>query len=114
MEADAVLHFYKTIFDRSNETLYLKAIVIDDYSSIRALLKHKITKPKGMFPIDIPELEWLTGPLYRTKVVAKSTYVFSSLSKNMSSHTNIYTIRFKKSSLIILLKSIVAKISQKS
>lgn len=56
-EADETLHLYTTIFDSSNKSLYLKAIKVDDDSSMRVLLKYRKINPKGMLPTDIPELE---------------------------------------------------------
>ena len=48
MEADSALHLYKALFQNSKKQLFLKAIVTDDDSSMRSLLKHqKTTKRKG-------------------------------------------------------------------
>ena len=70
MEVDAALHLYKIIYITANKTLYVKAIVGDDDSSMRALLKHRRHNWKGRLPTDTPEPEWLADPSRRTKVVA--------------------------------------------
>jgi len=67
----------------------LMAIVADDDSSMRALLRHPDNNPKGKLPLEIPEPEWLTDPSHRTKVVAKPFYALASLPKKQSTCTNI-------------------------
>ena len=73
----------------------MKAIVVNDDSSMRVLLKHRCHNPKGRLPADMPKPEWLTDLSHRTKVVAKPIYLLSSLSKNDWSFTKVDTIRFK-------------------
>ena len=66
MEADAALQLYTKLYESLNKCLYLKAIVADDDSSMRALLKHKTTNPKGRLPQEMLEPEWLADPSHRT------------------------------------------------
>ena len=68
----------------------------DDDSSMRSLLKHQTSNPKGRLPEDMPVPDWLADPSHRTKVVAKPIYFLASLSKNISSCTKVDAIRFKK------------------
>ena len=97
METDAVLHLYKSIVYNRNKQLTLKAIVADNESTMRALLRHTITVNKrGRLSIEIPEPEWLVDPSYRTKVIAKSIFNLANTSKKISSCTIIDAIRFKK------------------
>ena len=94
MEVDVALHLYKELYQNSNKKLYLKAIVADDDSSMRSLLKHKSLYPKGRLPEDMLGPDWLADPSYRTKVVAKPICLLVSLSKNISSCTKVDAIRF--------------------
>ena len=95
MEADATHHLYKRLYNSSNKNLYLKAIVANDDSSMRVLLKHRTLNPKGRLREDIPVPDWLADPSHRTKVVAKPIYFLISLSKHTSSCTKVDAIRFK-------------------
>ena len=97
MEADAVLHLYKSMFYNSNKQLTLKAIVADDDLVIRSLLRYTSTVNKGgKLPKKILEPEWLADPSHRTKVIAKSIFHLANVSKNIRSCTKIDAIRFKK------------------
>lgn len=82
LEADAALHLYIPLFKSSNTCLYLEVFVVDDDSSMRALLKHASTNPKGWLPLEIVESMWLVDPSHCIKVVTKPVYLFTSLSKN--------------------------------
>ena len=95
MKVDAALHLYKELYQPSNQNLYLKAIVVDDESSIWPLLKYRSIYPKGRLPEDMQVPNWLADPSHCTKVVAKSIYLLASLSKTISSCTKIDAIRFK-------------------
>ena len=55
MEVDAALHLYKELHESSNKCLYLKVIAADDDSSMRALIKHTTTNPKGRLPQEMPK-----------------------------------------------------------
>ena len=57
MESDAALHLYKRIFLDNNKKVVLKAIVADDDSSMRALLRHPHNNLKGKLPLEMPEPE---------------------------------------------------------
>ena len=92
IETDAALHLYKELYQKSNKNLYLKAIVADDDTSMRLLLKHTSVYQKGRLLEDIPVPDWLTDPSHRTKVVAKPIYLSASLSKHVSSCTKVDAI----------------------
>ena len=79
-----------------NHYLYLKTIVVNNDSSIRALLKHRLCNPKRKLPADILEPEWLVDPSYLTKVVAKPIYLISLLSKDSCSSTKVDVIQCEK------------------
>ena len=81
MEADAALTLYKGIYHKYDKKIHLKAVVADDDSSIRALLKHRCNNPKGRLPEEMNEPDWLADPSHRTKVVAKPIYQLAALSK---------------------------------
>ena len=57
MEADAALHLYKELYQKSSKNLYLKAIVADDDTSMRSLSKHQSMYPKGRLLEDMPVLD---------------------------------------------------------
>ena len=92
MEADAALHLVKSMFYNSNTQLTLKAIVADDDSTMRALLRHISNR----LLTEIPEPEWFADPSHRTKVIAKSLFNLTNASKKTSSCTKIDAIPFKK------------------
>ena len=63
MEADAALHLYKLLYYNSDKQLTLEAIVADDDSTMRALLRwFSIINKRGRLPTEIPEPEWLADP----------------------------------------------------
>ena len=97
MEADAALHLYKLLYYNSDKQLTLEAIVADDDSTMRALLRwFSIINKRGRLPTEIPEPEWLADPSHRTKVIAKPIFNLANASKKISSCTKIDAIRFKK------------------
>ena len=49
MEVDAALHLYKTLYNGNDKNFVSKAIVADDDSSMRVLLRHPDNNPKGNF-----------------------------------------------------------------
>ena len=96
MEADAALILYKDIYDKSDKKIHLKAVVADDDSSMRSLLKHRCNNPKGRLPEEMNELDWLVDPSHRTKVVAKPIYQLAGLYNKISICTKLDTMRIKK------------------
>ena len=96
MEADAALQLYISLYQDSNKNIVLKDVVVDDDSSMRALLTHKAINPKGRLPEEMPQPEWLADPSHRTKVVAKPIFLLSTLSMSSSTCTKVDAIRFKK------------------
>ena len=96
MEADAALHLYKTVYNGIDKIVVLKAIVADDDSPMRVLLRHSDNIPKGKLPLEILELEWLADPSHRTKVVAKPFHLLVSLPKSQNTCTNVDTMRLKR------------------
>ena len=71
MEVGAALHLYKSVYTLFEKQLTLRAIVVDDDSTTRALLRHESNNKKGRLPSNIPQPEWLVKPSHRTKDVAK-------------------------------------------
>ena len=59
MEANAALQLYINLYNASNKNIVLKAVVVDDDSSIRSLLTQKANNPKGGLSEEIPQPEWL-------------------------------------------------------
>ena len=96
MEADAALQLYISLYQDSNKNIVLKDVVVDDDSSMRALLTHKAINPKGRLSEEMPQPEWLADPSHRTKVVAKPIFLLSSLPMGSSTCTKVDAIRFKK------------------
>ena len=96
MEADAALQLYITLYQHSNKNIVLKAVVTDDDSSMRALLRYKANIRKGRLPEVISQPEWFADPSHRTKVVAKSIFLLSTLPMDSSTCTKVDVIRFKK------------------
>ena len=96
MEADAALTLYKDIYHKSDKKIYLKTVVADDDSSMRALLKHRCNNPKGRLPEEMNEPDWLADPSHRTKVVAKPIYQLTALSNKISICTKLDAMRIKK------------------
>ena len=96
MESDVALNPYKRLFLGTNKKLTLKAIIADDDSLMRALLRHPANNSKGKFLLKIPEPEWLAHPSHRTKVVAKPLYALASLLNTQSTCTNVDTMRLKR------------------
>ena len=96
MESDAALHLYKRLLQDNDKKVVLKAIVADDDSSMRALLRHPHNNPKGKLPLEMPEPEWFADPSHRTKVVAKPFYALAYLPKSQSTCTNVDAMRLKR------------------
>ena len=92
MEADAALQLYINLYNGSNKNIVLKAVVVDDDSSIRALLTHKTVNPKGRLPEEMPQPEWLADPSHKTKVVAKTIFLLSTLPMSSSAYTKVDAI----------------------
>ena len=74
----------------------MKAVVADDDSSMRALLKHKTNNHKGRLPQEMSQPEWLADPSHRAKVVAKPIFLLSTMPMSSSTCTKVDTIRFEK------------------
>ena len=96
MESDAAPHLYKRLFLDNDKKVVLKAIVVDDDSSMRALLRHPHDNSKEKLPLETPESEWLADPSHRTKIVAKPFYALAYLPKSQSTCTNVDAMRLKR------------------
>ena len=96
MEVDAALHLYKILFNDNDIKVFLKVIVADDDSSMRALIRHPDNNSKGKLLLEIPDPEWLSDLSHRTKVVAKPFYSLDLLPKSQSTCTNVDAMRFKR------------------
>ena len=55
MEVDGALALYESLFFLSNLKIALQNIVSNDDSTMRALLKHVTTRPRGCLNPEIPE-----------------------------------------------------------
>ena len=100
MEADAALTLYKDIYHKSDKKIHLKAVVANDDSSIRALLKYRCSNPKGRLPEEMNKPDWLADPSHRTKFVAKPIYQLATLSNKISICTKLDTMRIKNTLVI--------------
>ena len=63
--------------------------MVDDDLSMITLLNHILHNPKGRFPADMSEPEWLANASHRAKIVTKPIYLLTSLSKNKSAYTKV-------------------------
>ena len=95
MEADSALKIVRRIFYKNNKRVYVKGIVGDDDSLMKAIVKHKQNNKKGQLPDEIPEPIWLADPGYRTKTVSRKIYALVSLPKSQSTCCNGDAVRFK-------------------
>ena len=95
MEVEAALDIVTRIGKEHNGRVFVKAIVSDDDSSMRALLKHKQNSKKGRLPSYLPEPKWLADPGHRTKSVSSKIYNLLKLKKSQSTCTKADAIRFK-------------------
>ena len=100
MEVDAALALYKDIYNKSDKKIHLKAVVADDDSSMRALLKYRYINPKGRLPEEMNEPDWLVDLSHQTKVVAKPIYQLAGLSKKISICTKLDAMRIKNTLVI--------------
>ena len=95
MEADAAFLSLVMKLDKDYDSkLYIENFVTDDDSSIRALLSHPTTNPKGRLPTHIPEPCWLADPSHRTRVVARAIFALATLNLEQSECRKIDAMRF--------------------
>ena len=81
MEASGLLNILCKLQKKYEGNVYVKAVVADDDSTMRAVVRHRdtaVTK-KGRLPEVIPETSWLVDPSHRTKVVAGKVYALAAL-----------------------------------
>ena len=71
MEAIVALDLTTDVHVHSKGKVIIEALVSDDDSTMRMLLKHKEKYPKGKLSSDIPQPTFLADPLHRIKVMAK-------------------------------------------
>ena len=57
MEADEALQLYISLYQDSNKNIVLQGVIVDDDSSMCALLTHKASNPKGRLPEGMPQPE---------------------------------------------------------
>ena len=96
MEADAALQLIKKIFREYAGRIYVKVIVSDDDSTMKAILKHEgPTSKKGKLPLEIPEPTWLADPSHRVKVVASKIYALAALPQSQSTCLKVDAVKFK-------------------
>ena len=84
MEADAALSLFLKLDREYNSKLFIEALVIDDDSSLRAIIDHDVSKKKngkGKLPAHIPRPRFLADPSHRTRVVARAIFALVSSRK---------------------------------
>ena len=79
MESQVALDLTKKVFNDSNGRVYIRFIVSDDDSSMRAHLQHPSTDDKGKLPEMIPEPSFCADPSHRIKVM--SAPIFKMVTK---------------------------------
>ena len=97
IEVDAALHLYRGIFKNSSKQLNMSAIVADETSTIRALLRYtsKVNKRERVYT-EITEPEWRVNLSHKTKAVAKPIFNLATSRKSINLFIKIDTVRCKK------------------
>ena len=94
-QSEAALEIVNNIYNDNKGKLFIKRIVSDNNSILRALLKHQSNHNKSRLPQHIPEPQFLADPGHRTKTVAAKIYDLSMLSKSQSTCSKGGATRFK-------------------
>ena len=95
MESQAALEIAQEIYNENKGRVFVKSIVSDDNSTLRAVLKHSRNNRKGKLPDHIPQYRFQADPTHRTKTVATKIYALVKLNKKHSTCTSGDAIRFK-------------------
>ena len=95
MEAEAALEIVCEMNEKHDGKIYVKGIVSDDDTTMKAYLKHPDNHPKGRLPKHLPEPRFLADPGHRTKTVANKIYALLKLKKSETICTKGDCIRFK-------------------
>ena len=93
MESKVALHMVTELCLLSKNKVFVREIVTDDDTIMRANLKH--TK-KGKLHDKVPDPRFLAGPSYRVKVMVKSIFAKATKTKDSNNIKTIDTIRLKK------------------
>ena len=83
MESEAALQIVCEMHEKHKQLIYIKGIISDDDSTMRALLKHPDNHPKGRLPINVPQPIFLANPGHRTKSLQKSTPSLTSRNQRL-------------------------------
>ena len=84
MEASAALEMVIEVWDNFNGTVFIKIIVSDDDSTIRAKVSYPESNEHGMLPAHIIEPIFKADPGHRIKSMAKPMFFFSKAPKSVS------------------------------
>ena len=71
MEATAVLEMAIAIYNEHNSLIFVRAIISDDDSTMRAKVSHKCNNIHGKLPLHIPQPIFKADPGHRIKSMCK-------------------------------------------
>ena len=84
MEATAALEMVVEVWKTFNGSVYIKIIVSDDDSSMRAKVSYATTSEHGMLPTHVIQPIFKADPGHRIKSMAKPMFFFSKAPKSVS------------------------------
>ena len=96
MEAIVALDLTTDVHTNSKGKVFIEALVSDDDSTMRMLLKHKDNHPKGKLSCMIPQPTFLADPSHRIKVMAKPFFKMVTKTKDPRKCKTIDALRIKK------------------
>ena len=96
MEAFCCRTMLEEFYFKNKGFCYIKAIVSDDDSTMRAHCQHKSnSNKKGCLDESVPIPEWYADPTHRCKVVAKQFFQLAVSAKSVSLVTKTDALRMK-------------------
>ena len=99
MESTGLLHLIKEFYWNSNGKIVLGTIIIDDDTTMKKVISHPYTLPRGqinkggLLPVQIIIPVWFCDPNYRSKCVGNMVFELVSRTKEL---TKLDALRLKK------------------
>ena len=99
MESTGLLHMIKQLYWNSNGKILLGTIIIDDDTTMKKVISHPYTLPRGrinkggLLPVQIIIPVWFCDPNHRSKCVGNMVFELVSKTKEL---TKLDALRLKK------------------
>ena len=106
MESEVALNLTHSVFRESDGRVFVKHIVSDDDSSMRAHLQHQSSCKKGKLDEDVPEPNFFADPSHRIKVMSAPIFKMVTKIKDATKCKQVDVLPIKNTQGVVFTRTV--------